>query len=211
MTAIDGAVHALATAGLDIAHRFDAGAIATELALPRLAAAPLGILVGNTRALWSALRAARSADAELRASADPVERYVEAAMARAFTEIAPIAMWFSHRRYDGAFLPFQRVAEAAGLGGLAPTGLVIHPDYGPWFALRAIVLVDGTPPPRRGAASPCHCGEACTTALARARAGGSWRDWLAVRDACSAGRSWRYSDGQISYHYTADRRALDCD
>jgi methylmalonic aciduria homocystinuria type C protein len=205
-SSVDDALAGLAAAGLDIAHRFDAKAVAARLDLPWLAGAPVGILIGNTRALWPALRAARLTDGDLRASDHPVERYVESCVARAFAS-APHR--FSHRRYDGAFLPFQRVAVAAGLGSLSPGGLVVHPTYGPWFALRAIVLTDGAPPPLQVAPVACRCGDACTVALAKAQAAGGWRDWLAVRDACSVGRGWRYSDGQVRYHYTGDRRALD--
>lgn len=35
-----------------------------------------------------------------------------------------------------------------------------------------------------------------------------WQLWLAVRDACPVGRSHRYSDAQIRYHYTKDREVL---
>jgi methylmalonic aciduria homocystinuria type C protein len=31
-----------------------------------------------------------------------------------------------------------------------------------------------------------------------------WRSWLAVRDACPVGRSARYAEEQIAYHYTKD-------
>ncbi len=209
MIAVDTAIAALATAGLDIAQRFDARALAAELAIPALACASLGVLVGNTRALWPALVRARRGDAALRASLDPVEHHVEAAVAHAFAAVMPARVVFSHRRYDGAFLPFQRVAVASGLASSAPTGLVIHAEYGPWFALRAIVVCDGEPPTRRAAPVACCCDAACATALAQACERGGWRAWVAVRDACTAGRAWRYSDAQIAYHYAHDMRALD--
>ena len=136
---------ALAAAGLDIVHRFDARAVAAELAVPQLATHPVGVLVGNTRAMWPKFLAARPP------VADPLEAYVE----RALDPLA-LPVLYAHRRYAGAFLPFQRIAVAAGLGAMSATHLVIHPEHGPWFALRAIVLVDGTPPVRpadRGAVS----------------------------------------------------------
>ena len=195
----------LARAGLDIVHRFDARAVAAVLALPALAAAPVGVLVGNTRALWEPFLAARRADPELRASRDPIELYVERAIATAFPG-AP-AM-FAHRRYDGQFLPFQRIAVASGLGALAPIGLVIHADYGPWFALRALVMCDGVVPAPLTASLPCQCDASCLEALDRARDSHDWHAWLAVRDACPIGRAHRYSDAQIAYHYAHDPRAL---
>ena len=52
-------------------------------------------------------------------------------------------MIYAHRRYDGAFVAFQPLAVAAGLGALSEANLVIHPVYGPWFALRAAIVVLG--------------------------------------------------------------------
>jgi methylmalonic aciduria homocystinuria type C protein len=194
-------------AGFDLVHPFDARAVAKDLSVPALAddARPRGWLVGNTRALWPKFLAARAADPDLAASADPLQLYVERTCAR----IAGARCLYSHRRYDGAFLPFQRIAVAAGVGTLARTGLVIHPTFGPWFALRAVVLIEGTPITRALAPPACDCAARCDAALQRARASGStWREWLAVRDACCVGREHRYSDDQIAYHYTKSLAVL---
>jgi methylmalonic aciduria homocystinuria type C protein len=200
----------LAGAGFDLAHPFDAISAAREPGLEPLAAGDsstgaarrgLGILIGNTRALWPPFTAAL-ADPALAAEPHPLERYTEAAIGAAF----PGALiYYGHRRYAGAFLPLQRLAVATGLGALAPSGLVVHPVYGPWFALRAAVVVEGEPPPARAPIpQPCRCDAACAGALAAARAAAgpdTWRAWLAVRDACSL-RAHRYGEEQIRYHYT---------
>ena len=111
---------------------------------------------------------------------------------------------WAHRRYGDAFIPLQQLAVATGFGALAPSHLVIHPVLGPWFALRAVVLLDAEPPPAAPPiAKPCTCSDTCPAALATAlaaRGPESWRAWLAVRDACSL-RAARYSDEQIRYHY----------
>jgi hypothetical protein len=191
----------LADAGFDIVHPFDAHAIAR---LPGLDALldperPCGLLVGNTRALWPRFLAARRSDPALAASRHPIEDYVEQTSAK-FTDARCL---FPHRQYDGAFLPFQRLAVAAGLGTLSASQLVIHPSYGPWFALRAVVLTAGVPTSRVLPAAACECAQRCPAAFERAReAQSSWREWLAVRDACCVGRDYRYSDDQIEYHYT---------
>jgi methylmalonic aciduria homocystinuria type C protein len=204
---------ALASAGFDIAHTFDVAAVVAQPGLAVLAGAQrMGVLVGNTRALWQPFTAALR-DPVLAAERDPLERYTERTIDAAFgsagspgsavgSTAAPTRIYYGHRRYDGAFLPMQRLAALTGLGALAPNHLVIHPIYGPWFALRAILLVDGEPPARAPIAQPCSCSASCATAFTRANESADWRDWLAVRDSCSL-RDWRYSEDQVSYHYAS--------
>jgi methylmalonic aciduria homocystinuria type C protein len=204
----DRARDQLLAAGFDLVHPFAPARLVGEPGLEEIAGAghPLGWLVGNTRALWPRFVAARTADRELAAAEHPLELYTERTLAGIGARV-----WFGHRRYDGGFLPLQRLAVATGLGALAPIGLVIHPVYGPWFALRAVIVGDGPAVAHLPAASPCQCGEACLGALARAKAARgpeAWRAWLAVRDACPVGREHRYGDDQIDYHYTANRDRL---
>lgn len=43
-------------------------------------------------------------------------------------------------------ISFARLAEAAGLGTVSPvTGLLLHPEYGPWVRVHAALLVEGMP------------------------------------------------------------------
>lgn len=197
-----------AEAGFDLAHPFDAHAIARELGVRELhdPARPGGWLIGNTRALWPVFLAARRADPALTASAHPLDRYVEDRCAA----ITSAPALFAHRTYGATWLPFQRIAAAAGFGALAPTNLLIHPTYGPWFALRAIVLTEAVPATRRLPQPLCNCGAArCGEAFERALdAQESWSAWLALRDACTVGREHRYSDDQVAYHYTKQRDLL---
>jgi hypothetical protein len=198
------ALAALADAGFDIAHAFDAAAAATAPGLGALAGdARLGLLIGNTRALWPRFTAAL-ADAALAADPDPLDRYTERAIGAAFPTARVL---YGHRRDAGAYLPLQHLAALTGLGALAANHLVIHPTYGPWFALRAVVLLDGEPPSRAPIEQPCQCTASCAESLVRACKSRDWRDWLAVRDSCEL-RAWRYGDDQIHYHYTGLRRFL---
>ncbi|CAN5733875.1 hypothetical protein BH11MYX3_BH11MYX3_19160 [soil metagenome] len=183
----------LAAAGFDLEHAFDAHVAAREPGWEHLAAGPrVGTIIGNTRALWPTFLAAR------RDEPDPLDRYTERAITAAFPDRT---IYFAHRAYDGAFLAFSRLAAATGLGALAPNHLVIHPIYGPWIALRALVVHDGDPPVRAPIPQPCHCDAACAEAFAVARDSTDWRAWLAVRDACKLG-THRYDDDQIRFHYT---------
>lgn len=191
------AIARLAEAGFDVVHPFDAPQAAREPGLERLDGAQrLGLLVANTRALWPRFTAAAES------TNDPLDRYTERTIDAGFPGAR---VYYGHRRYDGAFLPLQRLAVVTGLGALAANHLVIHPVYGPWFALRAVIVVDGEPVAHAPIAQPCRCGVECAETLHSAIAGaGDWRAWLAVRDACSL-RAWRYSEDQIRYHYTSAR------
>ncbi|HEY0477378.1 MAG TPA: hypothetical protein VGD37_07625 [Kofleriaceae bacterium] len=198
------ALATLAAAGFDIAHTFDAPAVARALGVAVLdGEARLGILIGNTRALWPRFREAMR-DPALAAERDPLDRYTERVIDAAFPGAR---IYHGHRRYAGAFVPLQHVAVAAGLGALAPSHLVIHPIYGPWFALRAAVVIDGEPPVRTPITRPCECDARCPAVLIRAQQSGRWQDWLSVRDSCTL-RDWRYSDDQIRFHYLTAWRAL---
>jgi methylmalonic aciduria homocystinuria type C protein len=197
----DRALAALAAAGFDIAHAFDAAAAAREPGLTPLAGGgQLGLLIGNTRALWPPFSAALAA--ELAGEPEPLERYTARTLDAAF---AGARIFYGHRRYEGAFLPLQRLAVVTGLGALAPSHLVIQPVYGPWFALRAAVVVEGDPPARAPVVQPCRCTAACAERLLRAQDTNDARDWLAVREACSL-QQWRYLDDQIRFHYSRMRR-----
>ncbi|MCX5745384.1 MAG: hypothetical protein NT062_23140 [Proteobacteria bacterium] len=174
---------ALADAGLDVVHAFDLRAHALDgFPLPDRR---VGLLIGNTRALWPRFLAAR------RDEPDPLDRHVERAL-EAFGAI------YAHRTYAGAYVPVQRIAIATGLAAPSPSGLLVHPIYGQWFGLRAIVAIDGDPPHREPLARACTCTSACDPP----RDPLAWRAWVAVRDACAIGRTHRYSDAQIAYHST---------
>lgn len=176
---------ALAEAGFDIIAAFDGGLVDPE----RRA----GLLIGNTRALWPKFLARKTP------GPDPLDRYVESV-------VEPLVPGggraiYAHRAYGGAFVAFQPLAVAAGIGSLSETHLVIHPVYGPWFALRAAIVVPGDPPPPPPRFRVCGCSAPCRDALAQARGSTDWRAWLAVRDACPVGREHRYSEEQLAYHY----------
>src|SRR5262249_52807124 len=103
----------------------------------------LGILVGNTRQLWPAFARAYEADAALRAEPHPLDTYVAAHVSARVIEATrhPTRIVFSHDTQPRAF-PIQRLAEAIDFAAVSPGRLSIHPEYGPWFALRAVVVVD---------------------------------------------------------------------
>jgi hypothetical protein len=184
----------------------------------RLAAAPdrLGLLIGNTRALWEPFLAAWRAEAVLRADPNPVDCYTASRIGALVAELRLDGeLRFAHEPPPRR-LAVQRLADVSGLAPLSPVGLNIHPRFGPWIGLRAALVLDRRGPsgPPPAVANPCpDYAATCVAAFERACAADgalpdTWRLWLAVRDACPIGRAYRYSEAQIRYHYTKDRGAL---
>jgi epoxyqueuosine reductase QueG len=72
----------------------------------------------------------------------------------------------------GQRLNFVRLAEAAGFGTVSPvSGLLLHPEFGPWVRVRAALLLDGRPFGPVADASItdrfqpcCSCAKPCLTA-----------------------------------------------
>jgi hypothetical protein len=214
-------------AGLDVVHPFcvdwynwavDPSSRIQDFGRPTA----LGFIVGNSRAFWKVFKADLKVNARLRQAAHPIDDYVMSCLAtaaRAFPVRQEI-LW-AHTIHPRAF-PIQRIAEAAGLACLSPSHLSIHPTYGPWHALRAVVVVDADGP--RGAApraaNPCRqCPKPCMDALDQAMASSGrtpsgetirrhWQKWVSVRDACPEGRAYRYADDHIEYHYSKNRAVL---
>lgn len=216
---------ALAPAGLDLVQPLSVAwynaAVDRAYSLPDFGRAhALGIVVGNTRAMWPRFLAARKADAALHAATDPIDVYaahaIETAAARlpAATEIrlaSDPAPWL---------VSMQRLADVSGLAPLSPSYLNVHPTFGPWIGLRGVIIVDADGPTERTAPPPlpCDCAATCLplfqAAMAEPHEGladvaAAWPHWVAVRDACPVGRAHRYSEQQLRYHYLKDRAILD--
>jgi len=214
--------------GFDLIHPFRVdwydGAVGRHERLPWDAGGEsLAVLVGNTRALWPRFTSELAADPSLRRDGNPLDRYVETAFGEGLGALAPPhEIVFAHEPPPRR-LPLQRLAVHTGFTPLSPGRLLAHPAYGPWFALRAVVIVDVEGPPGpapevgapcAGCEAPCRAAfeHACEVADARtdpALLRERWRPWLAVRDACPVGREHRYSEEQIRFHYAREWRPGD--
>ena len=182
----------------------------------------LGFVIGNTRRLWPVFARALRDEPTLLDVEHPLDAYVEreltAAATSALTERHVVL--FAHRMTP-APIAIQRVAHASGLAHLSPSRLSVHSEYGPWLALRAVVVVDADGPPgdRPRAHDPCTpCSKPCLAAFDRAmgvtdlaRPGDverEWKSWAEVREVCPEGKLSRYGDDQLRYHYAKDRSIL---
>ena len=183
----------------------------------------LGVLLGNTRALWPRFLDWLRASPRRLDEDHPLERYIGQIVLKALQPLAH--RWevrFAHEPPPRQ-VAMQRLAHLSGLAYLSPSHLNVHPIFGPWIALRAAVVIDtdGPPKPSSEPPNPCpDCARDCLPTFRHAMAAtGSaseahaaleqrWQHWLSVRDACPVGREHRYSDAQICYHYTKDRDRL---
>lgn len=127
-------------------------------------------------------------------------------------------------------VPLQALGKAAGWHHDSPLGVGLHPDYGPWFAYRALIATDTELQltPTRQSRAPClscatkPCLGACPALALSARAAidlkrcGSHRlaedsscaHRCIARNVCPVGSAHRYTDEQMSHHYQASLRHL---
>ncbi len=208
-------------AGLDLVHPFnsaecDWAALGPAAGTGALRPDALGLVIANTSALWPHFTSAVRADPLLAAAADPLDRYVTERVGSAVRRATsrPALLFFAHVTAPAAF-PIQRLAAQVGLASLSPSHLAIHPQHGPWFALRAVVIVDveGPAPPPHPPPGPCApCSAPSVPALEHALSvtgprldsraiAQNAQHWIAVRDACPVGRASRYGAAQLDYHY----------
>jgi len=154
----------------------------------------------------------------------PLDRFTKRTVDAAATT-ALAALGVAHAVYfpfDGAepLVPFQRLGRAAGLGGPGPLGLQIHPVFGPWWAYRALVVVDRALPASvpvgdgcAGCDAPCvgacpaqavaRAGFAIAACHARRLTAEPCRSSCAARIACVRGPEHRYTDTQLAFHMAA--------
>jgi hypothetical protein len=117
-------------------------------------------------------------------------------------------------------IPFQRLGRAAGLEGPGPLALQIHPVFGPWWAYRALIVLDRALGPLAAlgdgcAGCPAPCVAACpgqavsrggfqiAACHAHRLAATECRSSCAARIACIRGPEHRYSSEQLAFHMLA--------
>jgi hypothetical protein len=150
------------------------------------------VVASGGRALWDAVARAP----EFAAVADPLDAYtrrVTEAAAAAFEP--PARALFAFERRGGAYADFVELGRLAGLGVPSRLRLLIHPLYGPWMSLRAIVLTRAQW--QIGAAAPLVF-DPCRDCPAPCEAAGL--DPPARRRACVIGPEHGYSEAALAHH-----------
>ena len=133
------------------------------------------VVASGGRALFDAFSAA----SEAALSSDPLDAYtrrvVEAAAGRLGGGARAL---FAFERRGGVYADFVALGQAAGLGAPSRLGLLLHPEFGPWMSIRAVLLTErevaetGPAPgfdPCSGCPAPCvrACRGAAVPAAAR--------------------------------------------
>lgn len=151
----------------------------------------------------------------------PIDAHTAVAVPRAVARAAQAVPGFSHAVAHpfsrDLLLPIQRIGEAAGLPAAGPLGLQVHPRFGPWWAYRALVVLDlplqeEAPLARPCTGCPAPCIPACPggatssggldvgACVAERLASEPCQHSCAARLACIAGPEHRYPAGQLGYH-----------
>lgn len=170
----------------------------------------------------------------------PLDEFCEAQVALA-ADVLEARGWRTTRHFywerkgggpasAGEFADFVTLAREAGLGATSRLGLLLHRHYGPWFAIRGLLLSERPFSPTRieslSAASsegPCPrcdapCQSACPgRAIGRDQFSGkdclsaretlpACRESCAARIACPVGSDYRYDPDVLAYHMRAPFR-----
>ncbi len=133
---------------------------------------------------------------------NPLDEFVGRTLARGDAALRAAAIHFY--RFDAALsatprVDFVALGRLVGLGHPGPFGMLIHAEYGSWWALRGAWLVDAcvdpplsNPPACAGCPAPCVRGWANAAGIASAT--------MEVRSRCLIGQEARYDDDQMVYH-----------
>ena len=133
----------LSVSGFDIFHPFSLehldDSILRSLSIDD-SSGKMGYLVGNTSQAWDPFIEWLAQQVNWFEMADPLETFVEEIIERCIGNGAQIFWTHETERY---IVPVQRIAHQTGLAYLSAGQFNIHPHFGPWFALRAVVILPG--------------------------------------------------------------------
>lgn len=101
----------------------------------------LALIIGNTRNFWKPFLQ----DYNGHKSLNPVDDYVERCVENAIQKISVKSfVKYAHERRDGKMVAIQRACHVSGLAyyDTEISHLCMHPIFGPWIALRAVIVFD---------------------------------------------------------------------
>jgi hypothetical protein len=181
------------------------------------------IVIGNGgRAFWHAFQRGSR-----RWSLHPLDAFTRRVVTEALDPLPPGARLVFPFDWPGTPVSFVHLAECAGLGKRSLLGVLVHPEYGPWMALRAAVLLPDVLAPTPSSFDPCPtCVErACIPACPAGAVGdGGWdvprcMAWRLrpvddcatgchARIGCVIGREHRYPPEAMAFHQRSARATM---
>ncbi len=199
-----------------------------------LPGAQSAILLGDGgRDFFAGFTASTAESAEERmtpADPDPLDRYTRTVVARLLDEggfggNCRVLFPFDDPPEPAPRLSFQRLVVAAGLPPAGPLGLSVHPGFGPWWAIRAVVVTTAALPVLPALTASCPgCAAPCVTACPAAAVAfstfrlstcGDFRlaqprchHACAARSACVIAPDHAQSPGQMAFHMAASLRSI---
>jgi methylmalonic aciduria homocystinuria type C protein len=177
-----------------------------------------GVLVGNNKDLWPEfLQHCRNHPGWTQRQ-NPFDDYVESILGEVLSQHQhkQLNIIHSHKRYDGEFIPFQRLGRDSGFAYFDPVShLSIHRTYGPWTAYRALIYGSDLEI-KLDPANDCFTCPLDQTQMQEVEKELKqqhsdsnqefWQRLVGVRDKIASfqtqWKSYRYSDDQIVFHYT---------
>jgi hypothetical protein len=213
---------------------YDALVPATHRIASGARAASVIVLGNGGGAFWSAYRRHVHTHPELETHAHPVDEFTRTIMEE---EVLPLVARAGVRAtlrlpFDSVQPPlsFVHLAEAAGLGRRSILGVLIHPEFGPWIALRGALLIDRSADAPRPAAAfdPCPscverpCVAACPAGAVTTSSGwdvercmehrladeAACAQGCHARIACVYGRAHHYPEAALAYHQGRARAVM---
>lgn len=187
------------------------------------------VVIGNGGgAFWNAYRAACEREAALAHRSDPLDAFTRETVTTVVERLGVGGRLVFPFEFDSLPVSFMTLAACAGLGTPSLLGVLIHPYWGPWMALRAAwfpPLVLAAPRPAEGF-DPCPSCVArpCIAACPAGAVGAAGWDIptcvahrLATDDcglgcharlACVVGPEHRYPVDALAHHQGRARRTM---
>ena len=181
----------------------------------------VGMLIAKHLGMWPRFITYLSDNIDQLDVSDPLDTYTENSTYFALRQFegSPIVR-FAHQKPPKR-VAMQHLAHVCGFANRSASHLCVHPVYGPWIGLRGVIIFEeASSLPQIEKTNPCdmlcvnRCGTAFSAEMAlmsnptHASLRKGWKNWLRIRDLCSVGKVYRYTQPQLEYHYTTDKDIL---
>jgi epoxyqueuosine reductase len=215
--------------------RYDAqAALAMRAGAIDRAARAIIVVANGGGAFWQAYRAYRADHPGWEQGANPLDDFTRITVETRIMPVLDAAAVSATAVYpfvaEGPTVNFMQLGKLVGIAGPSLLGVVVNPEFGPWIAFRAAILIDREidAPGEALDFDPCpsctarSCIPACPAGAVSAAAGWNIPACLTyrvereaecaprchARAACVLGPQYRYPDDELEYHQGRALRAM---